>query len=61
MFVLVTVEPAGVVAIPHARERELVIFNIGNLGTLHSIYCNYQLLASQIYHSKAMRNLHSNS
>ncbi|CBI20599.3 hypothetical protein VitviT2T_004380 [Vitis vinifera] len=28
MYVLVTVEPAGVVAIPHTRERELVIFNI---------------------------------
>ncbi|KAF9613929.1 hypothetical protein IFM89_013176 [Coptis chinensis] len=28
MYVLVSVEPAGVVAIPHVRERETVIFNI---------------------------------
>lgn len=28
MYVLVTVEPAGVVAIPHASERDFVIFNI---------------------------------
>lgn len=61
MYVLVTVEPAGVVAIPHTRERELVIFNIGNSGTLHTMYDTYQLLASQIYCCKAMPNLHSNS
>ena len=29
--VLVTVEPEGVVAIPHVQERQSVIFNIGNL------------------------------
>lgn len=29
MFVLVTVEPEGVVAIPNGQEREDIIFNIG--------------------------------
>ena len=31
IYVLVTVEAAGVVAIPHAQERENVIFNIGKV------------------------------
>ncbi|KAL5992137.1 hypothetical protein ACLOJK_013052 [Asimina triloba] len=29
VYVLVTVEPAGVVALPHVQERQTVIFNIG--------------------------------
>lgn len=29
MYVLVTVEPEGVVAIPNVKERESIIFNIG--------------------------------
>ncbi|XP_031258630.1 uncharacterized protein LOC116116711 isoform X2 [Pistacia vera] len=28
MYVLVTVEPEGIVAIPHVQEREFIIFNI---------------------------------
>ncbi|XP_042517227.1 uncharacterized protein LOC122091387 isoform X1 [Macadamia integrifolia] len=28
MYVLVTVEPSGIVALPHVQERQLVIFNI---------------------------------
>jgi hypothetical protein len=30
--VLATVEPEGIVAIPHVKERQFIIFNIGNLG-----------------------------
>lgn len=33
MYVLVTVEPEGVVAMPNVQEREFIIFNIGNLGS----------------------------
>lgn len=37
MYVLVTVEPEGVVAMPNVQEREFIIFNIGNLGLyIHS-------------------------
>lgn len=34
MYVLVTVEPEGVVAIPNVQEREHIIFNIGNVHTV---------------------------
>lgn len=34
MYVLVIVEPAGIVAMPHGQERQFVIFNIGELGLL---------------------------
>ncbi|CAK9175450.1 unnamed protein product [Ilex paraguariensis] len=34
MYVLVTVEPEGIVAIPHGQEREYVIYNIGNSDIL---------------------------
>ena len=35
MYVLVTVEPEGVVAIPNVQEREEIIFNIGSVHVLN--------------------------
>lgn len=32
LYVLVTVEPEGIVAIPHVPERQYIIFNIGKPG-----------------------------
>ena len=31
MYVLVTVEPEGIVAIPNFKERSFIIYNIGKL------------------------------
>ncbi|KAK3220554.1 hypothetical protein Dsin_014524 [Dipteronia sinensis] len=43
MYVLVTVEPEGIVAIPHVQEREFIIFNIVCdellLGIPHEAWC----------------------
>jgi hypothetical protein len=38
VYVLVTVEPEGVVAKPNVPERELALFNIGKLCVLMFLY-----------------------
>ena len=37
MYVLVTVEPEGIVAIPHVQERGFIIFNIGKIRFIYSV------------------------
>ncbi|KAL9254302.1 hypothetical protein AKJ16_DCAP16321 [Drosera capensis] len=37
MYVLVTVEPEGIVAIPGVQEREFILFNIGEVNLLLSM------------------------